>query len=213
VDLGEELGVGEAGFGDLVAVWADPEIPDSAVGVLITLTTHSLFDRLGPSKGVLVGLDRQRADVAGQAIAPVPGLCSTTAAGLARKLPGPQWTDVEIGMARVADRMLDHLPVARRARLSATATIDLDTTDVEVYGRHKRGVVYNHPCNRCGRPVPCQNSDSGCQLGVLVTVQAIRRYSLITPPRTEWRRIAAPSGMRTAGSWLGGRCSRPWCGR
>jgi hypothetical protein len=31
----------------------------------------------------LVGLDRQRADVAGQVLAPVPGLCSTTAAGLA----------------------------------------------------------------------------------------------------------------------------------
>src|ERR1700716_2633464 len=32
----------------------------------------------------LVGLDRQRTDVVGQVIAPVPGLCSTTAAGLAR---------------------------------------------------------------------------------------------------------------------------------
>ena len=45
MDLGEELGVGEAGVGDLVAVWADPEIPDTAVGVLITLIMHSLFDR------------------------------------------------------------------------------------------------------------------------------------------------------------------------
>ena len=34
----------------------------------------------------LVGLDRQRADVAGQQIAPVPGLSSTTAAGLARRI-------------------------------------------------------------------------------------------------------------------------------
>jgi len=33
----------------------------------------------------LVGLDRQRADVAGQQITPVPGLSSTTAAGLARR--------------------------------------------------------------------------------------------------------------------------------
>ena len=29
----------------------------------------------------LVGLDRQRDDAAGQSVAPVPGLCSTTAAG------------------------------------------------------------------------------------------------------------------------------------
>ena len=33
----------------------------------------------------LVGLDRRRADTAGQHLAPVPGLAATTAAGLARK--------------------------------------------------------------------------------------------------------------------------------
>ena len=42
--------------------------------------------------------------------------------------------------------------------------------------------------------------------------QAIRRYSLITPPRTRCRWIGASSGMTVAGSWLGGRCPRPWCG-
>lgn len=40
-------------------------------------------------KDFLAGLDRQRADVAGQVIAPVPGLCSTTAAGLARRITDP----------------------------------------------------------------------------------------------------------------------------
>jgi len=35
----------------------------------------------------LVRLDRNRADVAGQVLAAVPGLCSTSAAGLARRLP------------------------------------------------------------------------------------------------------------------------------
>jgi len=33
---------------------------------------------------------------------------------------------------------------ARAAALCEQVTIDLDTTDVEVYGRHKRGVAYNH---------------------------------------------------------------------
>jgi hypothetical protein len=28
-----------------------------------------------------------------------------------------------------------------------------------------------------------------------------------------WRRIESSSEITTAGSWLGGRCSRPWCGR
>ena len=31
-------------------------------------------------------------------------------------------------------------------------TIDLDATDVEVYGRKKRGVAYNHQGQRVGRP-------------------------------------------------------------
>jgi len=42
----------------------------------------------------LTGLDRQRADAAGQQIAPVPGLASTTAAGLARLITparGGRW--------------------------------------------------------------------------------------------------------------------------
>src|SRR5262249_59381392 len=34
----------------------------------------------------LTGLDRQRADAAGQRLTPVPGLASTTAAGLARRI-------------------------------------------------------------------------------------------------------------------------------
>jgi hypothetical protein len=100
----------------------------------------------------LVGLDRQRADVAGQALAPVPGLASTTAAGLARRITDPQWTEVESGVARVSERVLQGVPARRRARLCTSATIDLDASDVEVYGRRKRGVAYNHQGQRCGRP-------------------------------------------------------------
>jgi hypothetical protein len=99
----------------------------------------------------LVGLDRQRADVAGQVITPVPGLSSTTAAGLARRFTDPQWTAVETGVARVTERMLERVPAARRNRLCHTVTIDLDASDVEVYGRKKRGVAYNHEGQRVGR--------------------------------------------------------------
>jgi hypothetical protein len=81
----------------------------------------------------LVGLDRQRADVAGQEIVPVPGLCSTAAAGLARRISDPQWRDVETGVARVTERMLSLLPAERSAALlDGPVTVDLDTTDVEV---------------------------------------------------------------------------------
>lgn len=100
----------------------------------------------------LVGLDRRRADVAGQQLAPVPGLAATTAAGLARRLSDTQWTAVETGLGDVAAAALAALPAQRAAALCEDVTIDLDTTDVEVYGRHKRGVAYNHQGQRVGRP-------------------------------------------------------------
>jgi hypothetical protein len=101
----------------------------------------------------LTGLDRQRADVAGQLITPVPGLASTTAAGLARRITPAQWETVERGLAAVTSRMLSLLPAGRAAALAGgPVTIDLDTTDVEVYGRKKRGVAYNHQGQRVGRP-------------------------------------------------------------
>jgi Transposase DDE domain group 1 len=102
-----------------------------------------------------VGLDRQRADAAGQALAPVPGLPATTAAGLAARLSEGQWHAVETGLGDVAARALAALEAtapARAAELTGTVTIDLDTTDVEVYGRHKQAVAFNHQGQRVGRP-------------------------------------------------------------
>jgi hypothetical protein len=96
----------------------------------------------------LVGLDRQPADVAGQALMPIAGLCSTTAGGLARRITRAQWADLEAGLATVSAGMLSRLPAARREALLAVATIDLDTTDVEVYGRRKQGVAYNYQGQR-----------------------------------------------------------------
>jgi hypothetical protein len=101
----------------------------------------------------LVGLDRQRADVAGQQLTPVPGLASTTAAGVARRITSAQWMAVETGLAAVTERMLALLPAPRAAALAeGPVTIDLDATDVEVYGRRKRGVAYNYQGQRAGRP-------------------------------------------------------------
>ena len=101
----------------------------------------------------LAGLDRQREDAAGQQITPVPGLSSTTAAGVARRITAGQWRAVECGVAAVTQRMLELLPAARAAALAeGPVTIDLDATDVEVYGRKKRGVAYNHQGQRAGRP-------------------------------------------------------------
>ena len=55
-------------------------------------------------------------------------------------------------MATCTPRCWPRWPPARAAALCEQVTIDLDTTDVEVYGRHKRGVAYNHQGQRVGRP-------------------------------------------------------------
>jgi hypothetical protein len=58
---------------------------------------------------------------------------------------------VETGIGDIHTAMLAALGPARAAALCGQVTIDLDTTDVEVYGRQKRGVVFNHQGQRCGR--------------------------------------------------------------
>lgn len=100
----------------------------------------------------LVGMDRVRADVAGQELMPVPGLASSTACGIARRIEAKRWPAVETGLAAVSERMLELLPASRRAALCRQVTIDIDATDVEVYGRQKRGVAYTYQGQRCGRP-------------------------------------------------------------
>jgi len=100
----------------------------------------------------LVGLDRVRADAAGQELMPVPGLAASTACGLARRVRPEQWAALESGLGAVHQRMLDLLPASRRDALCQAVTIDIDATDVEVYGRRKRGVAYNYQGQWCGRP-------------------------------------------------------------
>jgi hypothetical protein len=61
----------------------------------------------------LTGLDRHRADSVGQQLTPVPGLSSTTAAGLARQMTSDQWRAVETGLAVVTERLVGMLPAAQ----------------------------------------------------------------------------------------------------
>ena len=101
----------------------------------------------------LTGLDRQRADAAGQQITPVPGLASTTAAGLARRVSPAQWRAVETGLAAVTGRMLALLPVDRAAALAAGRSRSTWIPRTwQAYGRKKRGVAWNHQGQRVGRP-------------------------------------------------------------
>jgi hypothetical protein len=100
----------------------------------------------------LVALDRQRSDVAAVELSAVPVLASTTAAGLARRFGPEHFAGVETAVADLADHGFGLLPVDRRVELSAKVTLDMDSTDVEVYGSKKQGVAYNYAGQRAGRP-------------------------------------------------------------
>ena len=101
----------------------------------------------------LVGLDRVRADQAGQQLVPVPGLAASTATGIVRRFTAAHWRGAEAGLAAATARMMGLLPAERAAELAAgPVTIDIDATDVEVYGSKKRGVAYNYQGQRAGRP-------------------------------------------------------------
>jgi hypothetical protein len=83
----------------------------------------------------------------------VPGLATSTATGIARRFTGRHWRGAEAGLAEATTRMIVLLPAERAAELAAgPVTIDIDATDVEVYGSKKRGVAYNYQGQRAGRP-------------------------------------------------------------
>ena len=73
----------------------------------------------------------------GQQLTPVPGLSSTTAAGLARRIRPEQWQAVERGVAAVTERMLVLLPagLGRGAGRRSGSRSTWDTPPTwEVYG-------------------------------------------------------------------------------
>jgi len=163
----------------------------------------------------LTGLDRQRADAAGQQLTPVPGLASTTAAGLARRITPGQWQAVEAGLAAVTGRMLGLLPAERTAALAEDpVTIEMDTTDVEVYGRKKRGVACNHQGQRAGRPhvaawaeteiVLAADLGDGTDDPRATAPGLLRRALAALPPRARAGRVA----LRAGAGYFAGQLAR-----
>src|SRR5216683_1378959 len=70
-----------------------------------------------------------------------------------RGFTGGQWRGAEAGLAQATARMTGLLPAERAAELAeGPVTIDIDATDVEVYGSKKRGVAYTYAGQRAGRP-------------------------------------------------------------
>lgn len=100
----------------------------------------------------LVSLDRRRADVAGQQLEPVPTPASTTAAGIAKRFIAVHLRGIETAVGQVNTTMVALVGQVRRSALLKVATIDGDTTDVEVYGRTKQQAQYSHSGQRNLRP-------------------------------------------------------------
>lgn len=100
----------------------------------------------------LVALDRQRRDVAAVELSAVPPIPATTAGALAARFTAEHFAGVEAANAELIARAHRLLPHQRRAALSSSVTIDMDSTDVEVYGSKKKGMAYNYAGQRCGRP-------------------------------------------------------------
>ena len=99
----------------------------------------------------LVGLDRQRADVAAVELSVVPVLASTTAAGLARRFGPDQLAGVQSAIAALAARAYRLLLAQRRAVMPRSPSTWTAPT-CEVYGPRKQGVAYTYAGQRCGRP-------------------------------------------------------------
>ncbi len=111
----------------------------------------SMADAQLTGQDFLVGMDRRRADTAGQLLEPVPTPASTTTAQLAKRFTPAHFAGVEAGIGVINARVLALVGDARREQLLAVATIDGDTTDVEVYGSKKQDAVYNYQGQRAYR--------------------------------------------------------------
>src|SRR5229473_2562532 len=69
-----------------------------------------------------------------------------------RRFTARHWRGAETGLAQATARMAGLLPQERAAELSGgPVTIDIDATDVEVYGSKKRGVAYTYAGQRAVR--------------------------------------------------------------
>lgn len=123
---------------------------------------------------------------------------------------------METGLAVVTGRMLSLLPAPRAAALTERpVTIDLDTTDMEVYSRKNRGVAYNHQGQRVGCPhvatwaetetMPAADLGDGTDDPRATAPDLLRRALAALPQRA---RASGRVAMRADAGYFAGQLAR-----
>jgi hypothetical protein len=103
-----------------------------------------------------------------------------------RRLAGKHWRGAEAGLAAATARMAGPLPAGRAAELTGgPVTVDIDATDVEVYGSRKRGVACSYQGQRAGRPHVAARAETEIPLaaGLLAGDQDPRSSVVALPGR------------------------------
>jgi hypothetical protein len=111
-------------------------------------------------------LDVQRQDVAGRQLRAVPEVPSSpTFIALAKRFDEATFGGFEAANRLLVERWFAAMGTQRSAALAGVRpTLDLDPTDVEVYGRRKQAVAYNHAGQLVGRPHPVVWAEAGVVL-------------------------------------------------
>ncbi len=114
----------------------------------------------------MVDLDHQRGDLAGAPLRAVPEIpASATFIGRAKRFDEKVFSGIEEATGELVGRWFAHLSDTSRAKLVALRpSIDLDPTDVEIYGPKKEGMAFNHAGQRVGRPHPAIWAEAGVWL-------------------------------------------------
>ncbi len=100
----------------------------------------------------LAGMDRIRADAGSALLTEAPVAPSRTAARLAGRFGPAHLSGIESVLSEVYTRWLRVVPAQVRAPLVLRdPTIDLDASDIEVYGSSKQGIGWNYAGTRSGR--------------------------------------------------------------
>ena len=144
----------------------------------------------------LVSLDRRRADVVGQELEPVATPASTTTAGLAKRFTASQLAGIEAGIGAVNAEVLRRVGQVRRAALCRQVTLDIDATDIEVYGRTKDGCAYSYQGQRAYRADIVLWAELGVPLAVdLLAGDEDPRSSVVELVRRTHAQLPAGTGQ------------------